>query len=54
MSILAIFLVGCFVSILCIAFVVISVVELRRAEKKAEAQAQRMAVSSSNPRPMAE
>ena len=48
MSIVTIFLMGCFVSLLCVAFVVISAVELRRAGKEADEQAQRMAIGSSN------
>jgi len=43
MSLLTIFLVGCFVSGLCIAFVVISTVELRRAGKRGDERAERMA-----------
>ncbi|MEO8501924.1 MAG: hypothetical protein ABI565_13480 [Vicinamibacteria bacterium] len=47
MSIVTIFLVGCLVSLLCVAFVVISAVELRQAGKEAEERAQRMATASS-------
>lgn len=48
MSIVMIFLVGCIVSLLCVAFVVISAVELRRAGKEADERAQSMAIGSSN------
>jgi len=48
MSIVTIFLVGCLVSLLCFAFVVISAVELQRAGKEADEQAQRIATGSSN------
>jgi len=41
MSTLTIFLVGCFVSILCGAFVVVSTIELRRVGKESDERAQR-------------